>query len=367
MEREGGHGFDLQAAVRPNIWRLKPYRCARDDYTSGVLLDANENSFGSPLEASSAAGLERYPCPYQWELKERVAALRGVQKEQVFVGVGSDEAIDMLIRIFCVPGKDKLLICSPTYGMYSVSAETNDVEVLDIPLNRDFQLEVDEILTSIAAQPEVKLLFLCSPGNPTCLKLDRGDLIKILSCRDYKGVVVVDEAYVDFAGEGASMCDLVSEYPQLVVMQTMSKAWGLAGIRCGFAIAAAETIEIMNRVKAPYSMNSLTSKLAIEAFDQKERFHHNMGLILQERDRLRVALEQLVGIVHRVLPSDTNFLMFQIDNAEAVYKQMADQGVVVRYRGNCLHCEDCLRVTVGRKEENDKFLELLQSTCASLK
>lgn len=344
--------------MRPNIWRLKPYRCARDDYTDGVLLDANENSFGPPVNNTDT--FERYPCPYQWDLKTRVAELRGVQKEEVFVGVGSDEAIDMLIRIFCVPGQEKILICSPTYGMYSVSADTNDVAVVDVGLTTDFQLDVEKVLTTTEADPTIKLMFACSPGNPTCALLKREDILRILNS-SYRGILVVDEAYVDFAGEGASTCGLVAQYPQLVVLQTMSKAFGLAGIRCGFAIGNRDTIEIMSKVKAPYNVNKLTSKIALEAFSNIEQFHQKVAQVLAEKQELTAALES-TPFVKRLLPSDTNFIMFEIDNAQEVYKQMAENGVVVRYRGNCLHCDGCLRVTVGTPAENKKFMEMLRDT-----
>lgn len=356
-------GFDLQALVRPNIWKLKPYRCARDDYDTGILLDANENSFGPPVENTDV--LERYPCPYQWDLKQKVADLRGIKKEQVFVGVGSDEAIDMLIRIFCVPAKDKILQCSPTYGMYSVSAETNDVGLVDVPLTPEFQLDTAKIIETSVADSSITMMFLCSPGNPTCVTLRKVDILEILHS-DFAGIVVVDEAYVDFAGPEASCCDLVAQYPQLVVLQTMSKAFGLAGIRCGFAMSQEDTISVLNKVKAPYNMNKLTSKVALDAFDHLPVFNEHIREVLDEKRRLRAALEGMTGIVTKVLESDTNFFMFQLDKAEQVYKQMADDGVVVRYRGNCLHCEGCLRVTVGTPEENTKFLQLLRTTYAAL-
>merc|ERR1712086_153976 len=347
--------FNLESLVRPNIWRLKPYRCARDDYTDGVLLDANENSFGPPVNNTDT--FERYPCPYQWDLKTKVAELRGVEKEQVFVGVGSDEAIDMLLRIFCVPAHDKVLICS-------VSADTNDVAIVDVPLTTEFQLDVDKVLETTAADQSIKLMFACSPGNPTCVTLARADILRILNS-SYRGILVVDEAYVDFAGEGASTCDLVAQYPQLVVLQTMSKAFGLAGIRCGFAIGNQDTIGVMSKVKAPYNVNKLTSKIALEAFSNLDQFNEKLQMVMTEKEKLKAALEGL-DIVQRVLPSDTNFIMFQIDKAEAVYKEMAENGVVVRYRGNCLHCDGCLRVTVGTPEENEQFLAALQSTYAAM-
>eukprot|EP00658_Telonema_sp_P-2_P028324 TRINITY_DN21720_c0_g1_i1.p1 TRINITY_DN21720_c0_g1~~TRINITY_DN21720_c0_g1_i1.p1 ORF type:complete len:251 (+),score=57.40 TRINITY_DN21720_c0_g1_i1:38-790(+) len=249
--------------------------------------------------------------------------------------------------------------------MYAVSADTNDVGVVDVPLKPDFQLDLEGMQAMAVAEHDLKLVFLCSPGNPTCVKLRREDLLAVLKAECYSGMVVVDEAYIDFGGPGASVCDLVQEYPQLVVLQTMSKAWGLAGIRCGFAIGDQATIEIMNKVKAPYNLNVLTSNLALKAFNSKQVFDEKLEIILAEREKLSEALRSMEGIVREVLASDTNFLMFRIDNAEAVYKQMAEKGVVVRYRGNCMHCDGCLRVTIGTPEENSKFLELLRVTTTS--
>ena len=355
----------IEQLVRPNIWRLQPYRCARDDYSSGVLLDANENGFGPPISDNPLV-YERYPCPYQWELKERVAQLRGVRKEQVFVGVGSDEAIDMIIRIFCEPGQDAVLITPPTYGMYSVSAATNDVDVVKVPLEPEtFQLRVSAILDAARdIFPAVKVVFACTPGNPTSRLLRPTDIIALLES-DYDGIVVADEAYIDFAGEGASLAPLVAKYPRLVVLQTMSKAFGLASVRCGFAIADESIINVMNKVKAPYNVNKLTSQVARRALGAKplEQLAKTIGTIKSERTRVAAALKAIkeVGQVHE---SDTNFLLFEVGGAHAVYKSMAEAGVVVRFRGTQQHCNDCLRVTIGTPSENDAFLKLLAATAA---
>jgi histidinol-phosphate aminotransferase len=249
--------------------------------------------------------------------------------------------------------------------MYSVSADTNDVGIVDVPLTPDFHLQTDKIISTSTSDSNIKLMFLCSPGNPTCVTLKVADIVKVLES-DFNGFVVVDEAYVDFAGKEASVSQLVAKYPQLVVMQTMSKAFGLAGIRCGFAIANKDTIEIMNKVKAPYNVNKLTSKVALDAYDNLATFNDHMEKVLAERTRLKAALLAMKDVVQEVKHSDTNFLMFRLDNAQKVYKQMADGGVVVRYRGNCLHCDGCLRVTIGTPEENDRFLALLQKTAAAV-
>eukprot|EP01052_Picozoa_sp_SAG31_P022105 SAG31_NODE_1743_length_7383_cov_21.902389_2_plen_800_part_00 len=359
--------LSLEAVVRPNIWALEPYRCARDDYTEGVLLDANENSFGPPVLENELV-YERYPCPYQVELKKLVADYRGVKHANVFVGVGSDEAIDMLIRIFCVPGKDKIIICPPTYGMYSVSAQTNDVGILKVPQTTDFDADVDAILA--ASNAETKMVFLCSPGNPSCKLLSRSKIIALLES-SFAGIVVVDEAYIDFAppdANTASCCRLLQDgkYPNLVVLQTMSKGFGLAGIRCGFAFGTPELVDVMSKVKAPYNVNKLTSKVAREAYANLDLLATNIAAVLKEKSSLEAALKSK-PYVKRVLESDSNFLMFSVDNASVVYKRMADSGVVVRDRSTQQHCEGCLRVTVGTVEENKAFLSKLDEVVMSLR
>jgi histidinol-phosphate aminotransferase len=368
----GGKPRSLEQLVRPNIWGLKPYRCARDDFDSGVLLDANENSMGPPCANTDT--FERYPSPYQWELKALVARHRGVAKENVFVGVGSDEAIDMLLRIFCVPGRDSILITPPTYGMYKVCAVTNDVGLVEVPLTpgggtagaAGFQLRVAAILEAVAeARGAVKIVFACTPGNPTSRMLSRADIVALLEAPEYDGIVVADEAYIDFAPEGASLSELVKEYPRLIVLQTMSKAFGLAGIRCGFALGDEAVVEVLNKVKAPYNMNKLTSRVARSAFAEIAKLRANIGVVLGERARVAAALEALptVGTVHH---SDTNFLLFEVAHAHEVYDTMAHAGVVVRYRGTETHCDGCLRATIGTREENDAFLAMLAKTAAAL-
>ena len=310
--------------------------------------------------------LTKAPRPCLQELKTLVADYRGIDWTNVFVGVGSDEAIDMLIRIFCVPGKDSVIICPPTYGMYSVSAATNDVGVVKVPQTTEFDMDGEAILK--AANETTKMVFLCSPGNPSCALLSKAKIVEFLES-DYNGIVVVDEAYIDFASDPKtdSCCDLVKsgKYPNLVVLQTMSKAFGLAGIRCGFAIGSPDLIAVMSKVKAPYNVNKLTSKIAIEAFANIAEVQSNIDKVNAEKVKLIAALEALSPrIVKRILPSDANFLMFAVDNASAIYKSMADNGVVVRDRSTQLHCDGCLRVTVGTPEENAAFLALLEKTAA---
>jgi len=364
--------------ARPNILELQPYRCARDDYSEGVLLDANENAFGptslpskslEPYDNSNT--LERYPDPYQKQLKELFCRERGhgLKPENVFVGVGSDEAIDLLMRIFCTPGTatgdkgDNILITPPTYGMYKVCAKVNDVRIISAPLTPDFDLDIPKIMETVTEK--TKLLFICSPGNPTCKAIPLSDIEKIvLNTDNYSGLVVVDEAYIDFAGEDASAIALLKKYPNVVVLQTLSKAFGLAGIRCGFCVGPPDVIQLMNNVKAPYNVNSLTSEVAINAMNSTDTLQKNVQSILEERAKVRTKLEELTDIVVKVYPSDSNFLLFRVKNdlsAVDLYKKMAGDGVVTRFRGNELHCDQCIRVTIGTPSENEKFIETLKS------
>jgi histidinol-phosphate aminotransferase len=343
--------FNLEKIVRENIRDLKPYRSARDDFDSGILLDANENSFGSPVE--SDLELNRYPMPYQEKLRSVIADYRKVDTENVFVGVGSDEAIDLLFRIFCSPGKDKVITNPPTYGMYKVSANINNIKVDEVLLTPDFQLQTERILNRVT--DFTKLIFVCSPNNPTANDMDRKDIIHLLE--NFDGLIVVDEAYIDFS-EQVSFAEEVKNYPNLVVLQTLSKAFGLAGIRLGIAIANPEVIKYMMKVKAPYNVNKLTSKAALNGFENLGSVQKNIKSINSEKKRIVAELENLAQ-VEQVFPSDANFLLFKVDDALNVYKKLADSGVIVRYRGNEPHCENCLRVTIGTTQENDQFLNSL--------
>lgn len=343
---------NIDALIRENIRNLKPYRSARDDFDTGILLDANENSFGAPFEDNFE--LNRYPMPYQEELREKIAAFRGVTKENVFVGVGSDEAIDLLFRIFCTPGKDRIIINPPTYGMYKVSANINDVAVDEVLLTEGFQLQPEKVLKAV--QPNTKIIFICSPNNPTANSMNVTDIVKILE--GFDGIVVVDEAYIDFSSQG-SLANNLDDFPNLVVLQTLSKSFGLAGIRLGIALASPEVISYMMKVKAPYNVNKLTSRTAIQAFSNLENIKKNIKAILEERQRV---IDTLVAYdaVEYVYPTDANFVLFKTKNALEVYKKIAEQGVIIRYRGNEPHCDDCLRLTIGTKAENDRFFEALE-------
>lgn len=342
--------FELDPLVRPNIRSLVPYRCARDDYDQGILLDANENGIGP---VTGDGDLNRYPDPRQDALRRAIAATRGCRPGQIFCGVGSDEAIDLLIRIFCVPGKDAITITPPTYGMYKVAAKVNDVAVNEWPLTPDFQLDMSSVPRPASRVP---LLFLCSPNNPTGNNLRRADMQRVIA--DFPGIVVVDEAYIDFTDQGSFVADL-DRHPNLVVLQTFSKSYGLAGIRLGLAFASEAIIDYMLRVKAPYNVNSLSAEVAMRALAASETFHRNVEMILAERARVSEALRAMPA-VRRVHPSDANFLLAVVDDAYRVYKTMADRGVVIRYRGDQPHCDGGLRITIGTPEENDRMLALLK-------
>lgn len=346
------NSFDLKTLIRPNILDLKPYRSARDDFDSGILLDANENSIGAPFE--NDLELHRYPMPYQEILREKIADFRNVDSSHVFVGVGSDEAIDLLYRIFCEPGKDRVLTTPPTYGMYKVSAAINDIAVDSVLLTSDFQLQVNETLAAVTDQ--TKMIFLCSPNNPSGNSLNSDDMISIIE--GFNGIVVVDEAYIDFS-KNESFASLVDQYPNLVILQTMSKAFGLAGIRLGISIANPEIIDYMMKVKAPYNINKLTSEAAIRGYSNIESMKTNVGEILSERERLISELEK-VGGVEKIFPTDANFMIFKVPEALDIYKKLAEKGVIVRYRGNEPHCDNCLRLTIGTPDENDQFITALK-------
>lgn len=345
--------IDIPSLVRPNILGLKPYRSARDDFDSGILLDANENALGAPFEDDLE--LNRYPMPYQEELRAKIAEFREVTPQNVFVGVGSDEAIDLLFRIFCEPGKDRVLITPPTYGMYKVSAAINNVEVDQVLLTEDFQIRVGETLVAVTEQ--TKMIFLCSPNNPSGNSLNPKDILAIID--GFDGIVVLDEAYIDFA-EQPSFAMEVLKRNNLVILQTMSKAFGLAGIRLGIALADPSVISFMMKVKAPYNVNKLTSKAALKGFGYINAMKAKVEQIKSERDKVISKLETIPEI-EKVFPTDANFLIFKIDDAISIYKKMAEQGVVIRYRGNEPHCENCLRLTIGTPEENERFFEALKT------
>lgn len=344
--------FDLNSLLRPHIAKLQPYTSARDEYTGkeGVFLDANENPFGSITEQD----FNRYPDPYQSALKEEIAQIKGVRPSQIFLGNGSDEAIDLLYRAFCNPGKDNVILLPPTYGMYEVSANINDVEIRKVALTPDFQLQPDQILA--AADANSKILFICSPNNPSANKAKREDILFLLE--NFKGLVVVDEAYIDFSDE-PSFTNELDRFPNLLVMQTFSKAWGLASLRLGMAFASEELIRILNKIKPPYNISGLTQETVLAAIKDKAKVDRMIQAILAEREFLKGELEKL-PFVQRIHPSHANFLLVQIPNANQVYDDLIEEKVIVRNRAKVLLCEDCLRITVGTREENKALLKALR-------
>lgn len=347
--------FDLNSLLRPHIAKLQPYTSARDEYTGkeGVFLDANENPFGSITEQD----FNRYPDPYQSALKEEISKIKHVRPTQIFLGNGSDEAIDLLYRAFCNPGKDNVILLPPTYGMYEVSANINDVEIRKVSLTEDFQLQPEKILA--AADANSKILFICSPNNPSANKAKREDVVFLL--KNFKGLVVVDEAYIDFSDEPSFTTEL-DNFPNLLVMQTFSKAWGLASLRLGMAFASEEIIRILNKIKPPYNISGLTQETVLAAITDKAKVKRMIREILEERDFLQSELEKL-PFVQKIHPSHANFLLVKIPNANQVYDDLIAEKVIVRNRAKVLLCEDCLRITVGTRAENEKFLEALRKVC----
>jgi histidinol-phosphate aminotransferase len=345
--------FEIEKLVRSNIQRHRPYSSARSEFTgtADVFLDANENAFGSP----AGEGFNRYPDPLQIDLKNRVAELHAVAASQIFIGNGSDEAIDLLFRIFCEPGRDECVICPPTYGMYRVSAEINDVVVNEIPLTSEFQLSVPSILGAISAQ--TKLIFICSPNNPTGNLMSRDDVVKIAD--QFDGIVVVDEAYFDFAN-GSSMIREIGLLPNIVVLRTFSKAWGMAGLRVGLAFGSERVIALMNRVKPPYNVSTIAQQAVLGALDEKEKVDSWIANTLAERARLIEALAEL-PFVKAIYPSDANFILVRTDDANGIYEYLIEQMIVVRDRSNVVLCEECLRITIGTDLENDRLLDALEN------
>ena len=340
--------FDVNAWMRPNIRAMQPYSSARDEFhgSASVFLDANENPYNAPYN--------RYPDPMQWRLKERISEIKGVPVESIFLGNGSDEPIDLLLRAFCEPGKEKMLTTDPTYGMYQVAAEVNNVACVKVPLREDFSLALPALLAHI--DDATKLIYLCSPNNPTGNSLGHDAIREVL--RRFRGIVVVDEAYIDFSA-GPSFLREMGEWPNLVVLQTLSKAWGCAAIRLGMAFASPEIIGVLNKIKYPYNVNLLTQEKALELLDE-DRMHRQLAQILQERTRLCRDLSA-IPLVRRIYPTDANFLLVDVGDADGVYHKLVEEGIIVRNRNRVTLCRGCLRITVGTPEEDDRLLEALKN------
>lgn len=337
----------IENIVRPNILDLQPYSSARDEFTGkeGIFLDANENPYGE---------LNRYPDPYQAALKEKLSELKRVNSNNIFVGNGSDEVIDLTFRIFCSPGFDKALTFSPTYGMYDVSAAINNVELLKLPLNEEFQIDLEK-LAPYFNDNSIKLMFICSPNNPTGNLMNTKDIEFILN--NFNGIVILDEAYIDFA-EADSLISLINQYNNLIVSQTFSKAWGLAAARVGLAYANPEIISLYNKVKPPYNVSELNQKAALNVLENIEVYQQNLVTILNEKEQLKQDLQQF-DLVKKIYPTDANFLLIEVRNADAVYTTLVNQQIITRNRNK--QVENCIRISVGTPEENNKLITALKN------
>ena len=339
--------MNVDKLLRENIRNLKPYSSARDEFSGEamVFLDANENPFNAPYN--------RYPDPLQRRLKDKIAAIKQCRAEQIFLGNGSDEPIDLLFRAFCEPGQDNMISIDPTYGMYQVAADINNVEVRKVKLKEDYSFSAGELLAKVDKQ--TKLIFVCSPNNPTANLMDKAEMLKLITSFD--GLVVLDEAYIDFAPQAGLLAEL-DKYPNLVILQTFSKAWGMAGIRLGMAFASTEIIRILNKIKYPYNINILTQQKAMELLDQENDQKAWVKLLLAERARLADKLKTFPFVV-RVFPSDANFLLVKMYDARGIYDFLMENGVIVRDRSRVILCDDSLRITVGSPEENGILIEKL--------
>jgi histidinol-phosphate aminotransferase len=340
--------MDISQLIRQNIQQLKPYSSARDEFEgeAAVFLDANENPYPSAFN--------RYPDPHQKQLKRKISKLKNINDEQIFLGNGSDEAIDLLFRAFCEPGVDEVLIPRPTYGMYAVCASINDVKVNAVSLTKDFDIDPETILSAVTEN--TKIIFLCSPNNPSGNLLTSQRVIDVI--KNFNGLVVIDEAYIDFA-DSAGFAESLHQYNNLVILQTLSKAWGLAGLRLGICFANVEIISILNKIKPPYNINSITQSVAIEKLQQVEVKNAQVREITEQRKIMEARLRES-KIVNHVYPSDSNFLLVQVQHARKVYEHLLSKGIVLRDRSNVILCNDCLRITIGTSTENQLLIDELE-------
>lgn len=348
--------FNIDTLVRENIKKMAPYSSARHEFTgdASVFLDANENAYGSPLPQA----YNRYPDPLQMPLKEKISNIKGVPTQNIFLGNGSDEAIDLLFRIFCTPGKDNVLLLPPTYGMYEVCANMNDVEIKKVPLLPSYQLNLEAIEEAIDVN--TKLIFICSPNNPTGNSINREDIEIILN--NFNGLVVIDEAYINYSKQKTFIAEL-TEYPNLVILQTLSKAWGLAGLRLGMAFAGQPVIDYMNKVKYPYNISIPAQQLAIEALSNISLVNNWTKESVDQRNQLSNELLEL-SFTEMVYPSDANFVLAKMKEAKKIYDFLCDKGIIVRDRSKVILCDDCLRITIGTPSENKQLVEALKKYTA---
>ncbi|MCF8213517.1 MAG: histidinol-phosphate transaminase [Chitinophagaceae bacterium] len=345
--------FNPHNLVRNNIRNLKPYSSARDEFKgeANIFLDANENSLGSPL----LKWYNRYPDPMQWKIKEKLSVIKQVPVDQIFLGNGSDEPIDLLFRCFCEPGVDEVILFPPTYGMYEVSANINNISCNRVPLTSEFQLDLEALESAI--KPNTKIIWICSPNNPSGNSIDRQDIEMVLN--NFDGLVVVDEAYINFSRQKSLVTDL-ADYPNLVVLQTLSKAWGLAGLRVGMAFASAEIVGYLNKVKPPYNISEPVQELALKALDEIGQVNDMILQLVEARKQLEQDFVMSPQVV-KIFPSDANFLLVEFTQARGMYDYLVGKGIVVRDRSNVLLCDNCLRITVGTDAENLKLVEAINS------
>jgi histidinol-phosphate aminotransferase len=338
---------ELNDLVRENVIKLTPYSCARDDFKgkTGIFLDANENPYGN---------LNRYPDPYQRELKAAISKIKNIAENKIFLGNGSDEIIDLCYRVFCNPGTDKALLFTPTYGMYEVSASVNDVEIIKVPLNDVFQIDLTKA-EALFSDKNLKIMFICSPNNPTANSMNWKDVEHMIN--SFKGIVVIDEAYIDFS-EKPSFIKLVDKYSNLILMQTFSKAFGLASVRVGMAFSNPEVVKYFNKLKPPYNISTINQKAALRKLSQMEQYEKQVLRIKRERDRLSAILSTM-SFVEKIYPSDANFLLVKVKNADYIYNSLVSKNIIVRNRSRVV--ENCLRITVGKKSENDQLISALKA------
>jgi histidinol-phosphate aminotransferase len=344
--------FNLSSLVRPHIASLIPYSTARDEFSgeAEIYLDANENPYGSITDEA----FNRYPDPYQTALKAKLAPIKNVRASQIFFGNGSDEPIDLLVRLFCRPQIDNMILLPPTYGMYQVSADLNDIAMKKVPLTNDFLIDTEKVLAAI--DDHTKIIWICSPNNPSANLVQNTAIEQILT--GFGGIVVVDEAYIDYTGQ-PSWNQRLDEFPNLVVLQTFSKAWGLAALRLGMAFASEEILRYMNKIKPPYNINGLTQQILFDALDKVDYVKSIVGQTITERELLAKELEEL-AIVEKIYPSDANFLLVKFNDSKSVFEYLLNSGVIVRDRSKVLLCENCLRITVGTATENEQMIAFLR-------
>jgi histidinol-phosphate aminotransferase len=345
--------FNLQKLVRDNIKNLKPYSSARQEFTgqASIFLDANENAYGSPLTENYS----RYPDPLQWQLKFQLARIKGVPAENICIGNGSDEIIDLAYRIFCNPGKDNVIICPPTYGMYAVSASINDIEIKKVDLTEKFQLDVKGIMD--ATNENSKILFICSPNNPTGNNMIRSDIEYLL--KNFPGVIIIDEAYINYSSQNSFIQEL-PVYPNLIVMQTLSKAWGMAALRIGLCYASLDIIDLFNKIKPPYNINEASQVIALQGLQQTIGVNAWIKETVLQKDKLMELLSQFI-FIKNVYPSDANFILIRVENGDKLYNYLSQNEIIIRNRSQETGCANCLRITVGTTFENNTLLNALKN------